>query len=93
MIPQLYNLIGQKVRHEQRDCILIEVLEDGPHLVFQCPGEKKIQCNQYGNAHRRTHTTYTIHCLNEMKTDLHPVLKSLLTEEHQHELLEKLLTP
>lgn len=88
MIKLLYDLIGEKIIHNNQQCVLIEVLEDGPHLVFQCESGKEIQCDQHGNAHRKSLPTYTIHCLNEGKTDLHPVLNSLLSEEQHKHLLE-----
>ncbi len=91
MLNQLYELIGEKIIHDQQDCVLIEVLEDGPHLVFQCQGRKSIQLNQHGNAHRRASPTYTIHCLNESGTDLHPVLKALIAEDRRPALLDYLL--
>ena len=91
MIEQLYDLIGQKVIHENQHCTLIEVLEDGPHLVFQCQSHREIQCNQYGNPHRRSLPTYTIHCLNEQGNHLHPVLRNLLDDSQQAQLLELLL--
>ncbi len=91
MIKQLYKLIGEKIIHDQQQCTLIEVLEDGPHLVFQCQGEKSIQLNQHGNAHRKSSPTFTIHCLNEFRTDLHPALKKLIRTDQQPALLEYLL--
>jgi len=92
---QLLELIGQKIIHDNKPCILIEVIDDGPLLVFQCPNntdnKKQIQHDQHGNAKRRTLATFTIHCLNEMKNDLHPVLKQLLNQKQQQHLLDELL--
>lgn len=88
MHKQLHNLIGQQITHEKKTHVLIEVMDDGPYLVFQCLQGKTIQCNQYGNAHRKSAPTYTIHCLNELKDDLHPVLKNLLSKEEQKQLLD-----
>jgi len=87
----LHNLIGQQITHEKKLHVLIEVMDDGPYLVFQCPQDKTIQCNQHGNAHRKSAPTYTIHCLNENKDDLHPVLKSLIPEADQIKLMEDLI--
>ena len=86
----LHNLIGQQITHEKKLHMLIEVMDDGPYLVFQCQQDKTIQCNQHGNAHRKSSPTYTIHCLNELKDDLHPVLKELLSKEDQKQLLDTL---
>jgi len=106
MHSQLHNLIGQQITHNNKLCILIEVIDsetitkktinpkeidNAPSLVFQCQTEKHIQHDQHGSAHRRSMPTFTIHCLNEFKTDLHPVLKTLLNEDEQHSLLQQLL--
>jgi len=77
--------------HENKSCMLIEVMIDGPYLVFQCQSQREIQCNQHGNAHRKAAPTYTVHCLNEHKNDLHPVLKELLPEQEHSSLLESLI--
>jgi len=86
----LHNLIGCEISHNNKSCTLIEIMDDGPYLVFQCQTEKKIQCNQHGNAHRKSSPTYTIHCLNDLKNDLHPLLKDLLSETDQQNLLDTL---
>jgi len=91
MYSQLHNLIGQKITHDNKLCMLIEIIDDGPFLVFQCPTEKQIQHDQHGNARRRSLPTFTIHCLNEFKTDLHPVLKELLNKTEQSRLLNQLI--
>ncbi len=91
MYSQLHNLIGQQITHNNKPCALIEVIDDGPLLVFQCHAIKEIQHDQHGNANRRSHPTFTIHCLNELKTDLHPVLKELLSATEQQSLLSQLM--
>lgn len=91
MHNQLHNLIGKKITHDNKLCMLIEVIDDGPLLVFQCQTDKKIQQNQHGNANRKSLPTFTIHCLNEFKTDLHPVLKSILDDTQQDTLLNSLI--
>ena len=87
----LHNLIGTEFTQQNETCILIEIIEEEPSLVFQCQSGKTIQCNQHGNAHRKSLPTYTVNCLNEFKTELHPVLKTLLPTEEQAPLLELLL--
>ena len=86
----LHNLIGAEFIQQNETCILIEVIDEIPSLVFQCKSTKKIQCNQHGNAHRKSLPTHTIHCLNEFKTDLHPVLKKLVPEAQHRDLLNAL---
>jgi len=87
----LHDLIGTEFIQENESCILIEVIDEMQSLVFQCNSTKKIQCNQHGNAHRKSLPTYTIHCLNEFKTDLHPILKKLVPESQQQQLLDTLI--
>ncbi|RDH81046.1 MAG: hypothetical protein DIZ80_13060 [endosymbiont of Galathealinum brachiosum] len=91
MHSQLHKLIGQQITHDNKSCMLIEVIDNGPLLVFQCLAKKEIQHDQHGNANRRSLPTFTIHCLNEFKTDLHPVLKELLSTTEQKTLLNKLV--
>jgi hypothetical protein len=93
MISHLRRLIGQQITHNNKLCRLIEVIDDGPYLVFQCQTDKKIQHDQHGNANRRALPTFTIHCLNERKSDLHPVLNQLLNETEQTRLLNELIQP
>lgn len=90
MHTQLHNLIGQQITHDNKLYMLIEVIDDGPLLVFQSQSNKKIQHDQHGNANRRSLPTITIHCLNEFRNSLHPVLKDLLTEADQISLLNNL---
>jgi len=96
MNSQLHNLIGQKTIQNNQLYILIEVIDDGPLLVFQCQStdganKKQIQHDQHGNAKRRSFPTITISCLNELKTDLHPTLKELLAPAEHANLLSQLL--
>ena len=88
---QLHNLIGQQITHDSKLYMLIEVIDDGPLLVFQSQNKKEIQHDQHGNANRRSPATLTISCLNEFKTDLHPVLKELLSSDQQTDLLNAIL--
>lgn len=91
LINTLHSLIGLEFSHQNKHCTLIEVIEDGPWLVVQCLSEKTIQPDQHGNANRRSHPTYTIHFLNEFKTDLHPILKTALPQDQHQPLLELVL--
>lgn len=91
MHSQLHKLIGQQVTHDNKSCVLIEIIDDGPLLVFQCLTKKEIQHDQHGNANRRSLPTFTIHCLNESKTDLHPVLKEMMNKSEQSNLLNTLI--
>jgi len=83
----LHNLIGQHITHDNKLCTLIEVI-NSTTIDFKAT---QIQHDQHGSAHRRSMPTFTIHCLNEFKTDLHPVLKTLLNKAEQKRLLQQLL--
>jgi len=87
----LHKLIGLEFSYDNRSCTLIEIIDEGPSLVIQCQEKKTIQTNQHGNAHRKSHPTYTIACLNEFRTDLHPVLKAALPKTEHSNLLAILL--
>ena len=85
MLKELYQYIGKTIVHDGTSCQLIEILEDGPSLVFQCPGQKStIQTSQHGDALRRTPDTYTVPLISSIQQDLHPVAKSLIpSNQHQ----------
>ena len=91
MQTRLHTLIGEEIQYNNNTCVLIEVIDDGPSLVFQCMAQKTIQHDQHGNANRRSLPTFTIGCLNELQTELHPVLKELLNEADQLTLLSELI--
>jgi len=91
-ISILHDLIGTEFIQQNETYVLIEVIDEELSMVFQCKGNKTIQCNQHGNAHRKSLPTHTIHCLNEFKTDLHPILKQLLPEAQHQQLLSTLLS-
>ncbi len=60
-IASLRNLIGHEVRFEGQLCKIIEILEDGPHLILQHKEQSTaIQADQHGEAHRRVPTTITL---------------------------------
>ena len=92
MLNHLHQLIGIEITVNGSQCQLIEVLEDGPALVFMCMDHSKtIQSDQHGGAHRRVQKTYTIPCLSEIHNDLHPVTKEILPIEIHAEFLEFLI--
>jgi len=92
MLDHLQQYIGCKITYKGKRCQLIEVLEDGPALVFMClEKETTIQSDQHGGAHRRIHETHTVPCLSEIHDDLHPVVKEVLPIEIHADLLSFLL--
>lgn len=77
-LDQLRGMIGLKVRHQGKCCIVIEVLEDGPSLVLQsCEEAPTIQANQFGDANRRVPQTKTIPVLTPDQTELHALFLAL----------------
>ncbi|MDH5570233.1 MAG: hypothetical protein OEY89_00625 [Gammaproteobacteria bacterium] len=92
MLYHLHQYIGLEIDYNGTQCQLIEILEDGPALVFMCMGQgTTIQTDQHGGAHRRVHETYTIPCISEIRDELHPVVKQILPDDIHTELLEFLL--
>lgn len=75
-LKQLRGMIGIKLCHNNKECLVVEVLEDGPSLVLQY-FEDNIQNNQYGNAHRRVPETFCIPILSRDKKELSEVFLSL----------------
>lgn len=87
MLTQLQQYIGNEITYEGERYQLIEILQDRPALVFICMNKSmRIQANQHGNAHRKTHETYTVSCLNENRSDLHPVAKEILPDQIHDQL-------
>ena len=88
MLKELYQYIGQSILYDGMRCQLIEVLEDGPSLVFTCPGQKStIQANQHGDASRRTPDNYTVPLLSSIHEDLHPAAKALIPEDRHQDFI------
>lgn len=75
-LEQLRGMIGIKLRHNNKDCQVVEVLEDGPSLVLQT-FESNIQQDQHGTAHRRTPETFCISVLSKDKRELNEQFLSL----------------
>ena len=89
MLKELYQYIGCSITHDGRYCQLIEILEDGPSLVFKCPDEQlTIQTNQHGDASRKVAGTYTVPLLSSIHHDLHPVVKTLIPEKHHQAFID-----
>lgn len=90
MIEQLNQFLGQTIDHDGQRCQLIEILEDGPMLVFLCPDEdSSIQTNQHGDATRRSPNTYSVPLVSSGGDQLHPVAQAIFPEALHAELLER----
>ncbi|MDH5767171.1 MAG: hypothetical protein OEZ38_14245 [Gammaproteobacteria bacterium] len=92
MLHHLQQIIGTELTVNGSQCQLIEILEDGPAMVFMCMDHSKtIQSDQHGGAHRRVQKTYTVPCLSEIHNELHPITRQLLPDEIHAEFLAFLL--
>jgi hypothetical protein len=76
-LDQLRGLIGVQVYYQTCDCVIIEVLEDGPSIVLQAYEATCIQHDQHGEAHRHVPRTMAIPVLSPDKTELSAALLSL----------------
>ena len=84
MLKELYQYIGQSIIYDGMRCQLIEILQDGPALVFSCPDQKaSIQVNQHGDASRRTPNNYTVPLLSSIHNELHPAARELIPADQQ----------
>lgn len=70
-IQQLRGLIGLRVQYLQCQCLIVEVLEDGPSIVLEdCTENTVIQPNQHGTPNRRVPGNFTIPVLSPDKHEL-----------------------
>lgn len=76
-LVQLRGLIGLQVHYERCDCVIVEVLEDGPSIVLRADNATCIQHDQHGEAHRHVPRTMTIPVLSKDKTELSNALLAL----------------
>ena len=89
MLQALYQYIGHTIVFDGKRCQLVEVLEQGPALVFLCPDEiGSIQANQHGDAGRRTPNHYTVPLISELGDQLHPAAQALIPVDQQQALLD-----
>lgn len=75
-LDQLRGMIGIHLYYNNKECQVVEVLEDGPSLVLQ-HFENDIQEIQHGSAHHRTPDTFCIPVLSSDKKELSEVFLSL----------------
>lgn len=76
-LKSLRETIGQPVHHQGRQCVIIEVLDEGPTLVLQCDQGRDIQADQFGNAKRRVPPVYHIPLFKDDGKTLHPDYEAL----------------
>lgn len=76
----LHDLVGRRLVYDGVACQVIDVVHDGPFVVLSCDATVGvIQANQFGEARRRVPQTYMIPLWSQVRDDLHPVLRELLS--------------
>jgi hypothetical protein len=89
MVKELYQYIGNSIIYDGMRCQLIEIIEDGPSLVFTCPEQAaSIQANQHGDAGRRAPNNYTVPLLSEIQRDLHPAARALIPADRRQAFVD-----
>ena len=81
--PDLFQqFIGRQALVEGRNLEIVDWLSHQNSFVYQdnalTPGT--FQENQYGGAGRKVSETWTLHYLNDSRTDIHPVLQAFLSK-------------
>lgn len=62
---QMRGMIGLRVTYMETYCQVVEILDDGPHLVLESLERHiSIQADQHGEAHRKVPKTFTIPILS-----------------------------
>ncbi len=79
---QIHGMIGLRVIFQDTPCRIVEILDDGPHLILECiEKHKSIQPDQHGEAHRRVPQTFTIPILTPEKTEFSGEFLTLVPED------------
>lgn len=72
-LGQLRGMIGLRVRYQDAEWQVIEVLEDGPALVLEDTEDSRVpQADQYGEAFRWVPHRITVTVLDRDHRELHP---------------------
>lgn len=67
---QMRGMIGLRVMYLESYCQVVEILDDGPHLVLEVLDHGlSIQADQHGEAHRKVPKTHTIPILSADKLE------------------------
>lgn len=78
-LTRLRTLIGRSLVYNGRDCVVMDVLEDGPQLVLRVRDGLVIQADQWGDAHRRTPESFSVDVYNRDGQQLNPGLVALFS--------------
>lgn len=78
--PLMKTLIGRRALVEGKEVEIIDWLAASETFALQEKGGNipDFQENQYGQSGRRVHRTWTLSCLNEARSALHPVIRSFM---------------
>ena len=78
---QMRGMIGLKVIYLETYCQVVEILDDGPHLVLEVlDHDVSIQADQHGEAHRKVPKTFTIPILSVDRIEFSVEFLSLTPE-------------
>jgi len=79
---QMRGMIGLRVIYLETYCQVVEILDDGPHLVLESLDHHiSIQADQHGEAHRKVPKTYTIPILTIDRLEFSVDFLSLLPDD------------
>lgn len=79
IMQQARSMIGARLRYDEKDCTVIEVLEDRLEIILEADNSSlAIQADAYGNARREIRALYNVPILNKVGDELHPLILSLV---------------
>lgn len=79
---QVRGMIGLRVVFQEKYCQVVEILDDGPHLVLESlEHHSSIQADQHGEAHRKVPKTYTVPILSPDRLEFSVEFLTLIPED------------
>ncbi|MEW5837714.1 MAG: hypothetical protein AB1717_02645 [Pseudomonadota bacterium] len=93
LLEKLSRLLGRQAMIEGRVVQVVDILPHEACLVLCEMGAKTMQESLYGQARRRAARHFQIPLQGVLKNQLHPVLRALLDENEQADLLALLTRP
>ena len=90
LLQHLSTLIGREGIIENRRVRIVDVLRENSCLVLSEIGADKMQESLYGQARRRAPRHFHVPLRGVIGTQLHPVIRALLSEDEQAMLLKYL---
>ena len=83
LLERLSLLIGREGVIENRRVRIVDVLRENSCLVLSEIGADKMQESLYGQARRRAPRHFHVPLRGVISTQLHPVIRALLSEDEQ----------